>query len=160
MKIVGKVKQAVLNALRQGWTPDAVSWSVAWGLTWSVFPIYGTTTLALGVIGVIWRLNHPILQSINYLMAPVKLLMIIPYIRLGEWLFRPEHPFTLSIPEFTMRFKEAPMETLGEFAATFLHAICGWGITMPFLMAGSYFTTNLLLRTGDAAREAISEAHS
>jgi uncharacterized protein (DUF2062 family) len=160
MKIFKRVKQAVVNALRQGWSPQAVCWSVAWGFTWSIFPIYGITMATLGVIGMIWKLNHPIMQSINYLMAPVKFLLIIPYIRLGEWMFRPERPFTLSIPEFTLRFKDAPLDTLAEFAATFLHAIIGWLVTVPLLMAGSYLVTSLTLRTGQAARDAISEARS
>ena len=160
MKIFRKVKEAVLNALRQGWSPDGVSWSVAWSVTWGLFPIYGFTMAILGLIGLIWKLNHPIMQSINYLLAPLKFILIIPYIRLGEWIFRPGNPFTLSIPEFTVRFKDAPLETLAEFAATFLHAIVGWGVTVPLLMATSYFTTRLILRTGEAARDAIAEAHS
>jgi len=160
MKIFRKLKTAVLNALRQGWSPEAVSWSVAVGVTWAIFPIYGITMATLGIIGVVWKLNHPIMQSINYLMAPVKFILIIPYIRLGEWMFRPEQPFTLSIPEFTLRFKEAPLETLAEFAATFLHAIAGWGLSVPFVVAGSYVLTRLILHTGETARTAISEAHS
>jgi len=160
MKIFGKVKQAVLNALRQGWSADGVSWSMAWGVTWGLFPIYGFTMIILGLIGLIWKLNHPIMQSINYIVGPLKFIMIIPYIRLGEFLFRTENPFRLSIPEFTGRFKDAPLETLAEFAATFLHAIVGWGVTVPILMAGTYFITRILLRTGEATRDAIAEAHS
>jgi len=114
----------------------------------------------LGLIGLIWKLNHPIMQSINYIISPLKFILIIPYIRLGELLFQVENPFSLSIPEFTKRFKDAPWETLAEFAATFLHAIVGWGVTVPILMAVSYFTTRFILRSGEAARDALSEARS
>ena len=160
MNLFRKVKEAVLNALRQGWSPDAVSWSIAWAVTWGLFPIYGFTMAILGLIGLIWKLNHPIMQSINYIISPLKFILIIPYIRLGEVLFRVENPFSLSIPEFTKRFKDAPWETLAEFAATFLHAIVGWGVTVPILMAVSYFTTRFILRSGEAARDALSEARS
>lgn len=160
MKILGKVKQAVLNALRQGWSPDAVAWSVAWGFTWAVFPIYGVTTITLVLVGYIWKLNHPIMISLVYLLGPLKLLMIIPYIRLGEFLFRTDTPFSLSIPEFTLKFKDAPWQTLSDFAATFLHAIVGWAVTVPFLLGGAYVVSRMLLRTGEAARDAIAEARS
>jgi hypothetical protein len=160
MNIFAKSKAAILGALKQGWSPNGVSWSAGWGFTWGLFPIYGCTTAILGVIGMIWKLNHPVMQSINYLIGPLKLILIIPYIRLGEWMFRPELPFSLSIPEFTLRFKDAPLQTLGEFAATFLHAIAGWAVTAPFLLASAYFITRLLLRTGEATKIAIAEAHS
>lgn len=159
-RLYHKLKATVVRALKQGWSPEAVCWSSAWGWTIGVFPIYGVTTVALGAIGWIWKLNHPILQAFNYLVAPLKFALIIPYIRFGEWMFRPETAFTLSIPEFSRRFKAAPMETLGEFAITFVHAICGWLVTAPFWMAAVFFTMKLLLRAGEATRTQIQEARS
>jgi len=160
VKIFGRVKATVLRALKQGWSRERISWSVAWGITWGVFPIYGVTTLALGGIGLVWKLNHPVMQSLNYLLGPVKLLLIIPFIRLGEALFRPEHAFTLGIPEFTLRFKDAPSQTLSEFAATFLHAIAGWMVVVPILLTAAFLLTRMILKGGEAARAALVEARS
>ena len=150
----------VVKALKQGWTPESVCWSSAWGWTVGLFPIYGVTTLALGVIGWVWKLNHSVLQAFNYLVSPLKFALIIPYIRLGEWMFRPEQAFTLSIPEFTRRFKAGPLETLGEFAMTFVHAICGWVVTVPIWMAVVFLTMKVLLRAGEETRAQIQEARS
>ena len=152
-----KIKLKILDALKQGWTPSAVCWSSAWGFTVGLFPIYGVTTGALGLIGLIWKLNHAIMQSFNYLIAPLKLILIIPYIRLGEWMFQTETPFSLSIPEFTRRFRAAPWDTLGEFAMTFLHAICGWLVSVPFWLGIVYFTMQALLKMGAATRKQIKE---
>jgi hypothetical protein len=160
MKFFGKVKDVVVGALRQGWTPKVVAWSVAWACTIAVFPIYGVTTITLGAIGWIWKLNHPILQILNNVMAPIKVLLIIPYVRLGEKLFMEQNPFSLSLTEFTLRFKDAPMETLGEFAMTFVHAIAGWAVTVPLWLFGTYFITQMVLKTGESAQLAIQEARS
>lgn len=122
-----------------------------------LFPIYGITTAALGLIGLIWKLNHAVMQAFNYLVSPLKFLLIIPYIRFGEWLFQTDNPFALSLPEFTARFKSAPRETLSEFAMTFVHAICGWLVTVPLWMALTYYTLYLLIRMGDVTRKHLQE---
>jgi uncharacterized protein (DUF2062 family) len=155
-----KLKASVVDALKQGWSPSQVCWSSAWGWTIGLFPIYGVTTVTLGVIGWVWKLNHSILQGFNYLVSPLKFILILPYVRLGEWMFQVENGFSLSIPEFTRQFKAAPMETLGEFAMTFVHAICGWLVSTPIWMATVYFVMALLLRAGQATRAQLQEINS
>jgi uncharacterized protein (DUF2062 family) len=152
-----KIKSTIGNALKQGWSPSSVCWSTAWGLTIGLFPIYGVTTAVLGLIGLIWKLNHAIMQAFNYLIAPLKLLLIIPYIRFGEWMFQTDTPFRLSITEFTKRFKDAPSDTLAEFAMTFVYAMCGWLVSVPFWMLFSYFTMQALLKMGSATRKQVKE---
>jgi len=156
-KLFRKLRGTVVNALKQGWKPSAVCWSGAWGLTIGLFPIYGVTTAVLGIIGWVWKMNHAVMQAFNYLASPLKFLLIIPYIRLGEWMFQTETPFSLSIPEFTRRFRAAPWDTLGEFAMTFLHAICGWLVSVPFWLGIVYFTMQALLKMGAATRKQMKE---
>lgn len=159
-RVFQKIKLTITRAMKQGWTPEQVCWSTAWGWTIGLFPIYGVTTLTLGVVGMIWKLNHSILQAFNYLVSPLKVLLIIPYIRLGEWMFQIQNPFQLSIPEFTRRFQAAPGETLSEFAMTFVHAIAGWAVAAPLWMAVMFLTMRLILRAGGAARTQLQEARS
>lgn len=135
-------------------------WSAAWGWTIGIFPIYGVTTATLGLMGWVWKFNHSILQAFNYLVTPLKLALIIPYIRLGEWMFRPEHAFTLSIPEFTRRFNAAPGDTLGEFGMTFLHAICGWAVTVPIWLPILFLSMKTLLRAGKTTRAQLQEVQT
>lgn len=155
-----KLRNILIRALKQGWSPAAVCWSSAWGMTIGLFPIYGVTTAALGLIGLVWKLNHAVMQAFNYLASPLKFLLIIPYIRLGEWMFQTDTPFQLSIPEFTRHFHAAPLETLQEFAMTFLHAICGWLLSVPFWMAAIYFTMHFILKAGSATRKQLQEIPS
>jgi len=156
-RLFAMISTKVGRALKQGWTPEAVCWSAAWGCTIGVFPIYGVTTITLALIGSIWKLNHSLLQAFNYLIAPLKLLLIIPYIRLGEFIFHAQNPFTLSISEFTLRFQEAPMATVGEFAMTFLHAVVGWLLTLPLWVLGVYFASSILMRAGEKTKQYYQE---
>jgi len=76
------------------------------------------------------RLNQPIIQVVNWMMGPLKLLLIIPFLRLGEWLFAAE-PFSLSLTEFSRIFFNDWWGTTQEFAWTFVHAISGWLVVAP-----------------------------
>lgn len=157
---IQKIRNTITGALKQGWSRSSVCWSTAWGVTIGLFPIYGVTTATLGLLGVVWKLNHAVMQAFNYLIAPLKFALIIPYIRLGEWLFQTDTPFRLSIPEFTRRFQAAPLDTLGEFAMTFVHAISAWALSVPIWLALSYFTMQILLKTGSATRSQLQGAQS
>jgi hypothetical protein len=158
--LFSKLKETVFGALRQGWSADAICWSAAWGWTVGVFPIYGVTTVALGALGHLWKLNHSILQAFNYLVSPLKVALILPYVRLGEWMFRTEQPFVLSLSEFTLRFKAAPSATLQEFGMTFVHAICGWVVTVPLWMLVVFWGMRSGLRLREAAAGSLKEVRS
>ena len=151
------MKSILLRALRQGWTPESVCRASAWGVTVGVFPIYGVTTAMLGVIGWLGKMNHAVLQAFNYLVAPVKLAMIIPSIRLGEFLFRESDPFLLSISEFTQRFQASPWETFTRFSMTFVHAIAGWGVMLPFWWFGTWLIMKCFVKTSQTASEIYRE---
>ena len=73
--------------LRLGLTPDAMAWGVAVGMVVGVFPIFGLTTLVAAAVAIVFRLNMPLVQTVNYLMTPFHLLMILPWIRIGCWIF-------------------------------------------------------------------------
>lgn len=152
-----RIKSIISRALRQGWGPESLCRAVAWGVTVGVFPIYGLTTALLGVIGYVGKMNHAVLQAFNYLVAPVKVAMILPFIRLGEFLFQETDPFLLSLSEFTRRFQSAPWETLSRFSMTFLYAIAGWVVMMPILWVGSWLVAKSLIKTSQAAHAVYKE---
>ena len=90
-----------------------------------------------------FRLNQPVVQVCNWIIAPVKIALIFPFLRLGEWLFQAK-PFRLSLAEFSTRFFSDIATTTVEFAWTFAHAIVGWLICAP-LIYGVIFRTSKAL---------------
>ena len=94
--------------LLQGRDPRRASHAAATGLAIGVIPMYGMTTIACGLIGVRAGLNHGVVQGFNYLGAPLKVLLLLPFMRLGEWITA-SPPLGLSLGEITAIFKQGPI---------------------------------------------------
>lgn len=120
-------------------------------LTIGVFPILGFSTAMNLIAGFWFKLNQPIIQSFNCLVSPLKLLLILPFIRLGEWLFQAE-PFRLSLTEFSDRFFTDMATTSIEFCWTFVHAIVAWFICAPLIYACLFMLTKPLIRRVSISR--------
>jgi uncharacterized protein (DUF2062 family) len=73
--------------LKQGLGPKELAVSISVAILFGVFPIYGTTTIILAFLAIRMRLNMPIMMAVSYLLTPVQILLIIPFVRLGESLF-------------------------------------------------------------------------
>jgi len=93
---VAIMKNRFLGFLKQGLTPEKLALCVSLGAVIGIFPALGWTTLLC--FGVAWalKLNQPAMQSVNYLVYPLQLALLIPFFRLGESLFGVPHlPITL-----------------------------------------------------------------
>src|SRR5215472_18851503 len=93
-----KLVVPILDLLRQGITPEKIAQSLAFGLVLGVFPVLGSTTILCALAAIIFRLNLPAIQLVNYFVYPLQLALLIPFIRFGEILFRAPHvPLSLTI---------------------------------------------------------------
>ncbi len=81
----------LLALLRQGVSPEKLALCVAIGIVVGNIPLLGTSTIICTVIALLFRLNLPAMQLVQAAMAPTQVLLIIPYVRLGEWLLRVPH---------------------------------------------------------------------
>lgn len=136
----------ILAQLRLGLTPDRVAWTLAVGTACSLFPFLGFTSLLNAAVGFAFRLNQVVLQTLNQLLGPVQLLLILAYIRLGEWLWSAP-PQPLSIPAMLRRFEEAGVgQFFREFGLAGLHALTAWVVTSPVLVLVVGFALRPLLR--------------
>ena len=105
--------------------------SIAVGLALAVFPVLGSTTLLCAAAAIILRLNMPAIQLVNWVAYPLQILLLIPFVRLGEAIFRaPRLPLTAA--------QIIEMVHAGAWSATkllwrsSLYAISGWTLTAPF----------------------------
>tara|TARA_B110000093_G_scaffold80751_1_gene87576 strand:+ start:2380 stop:2847 length:468 start_codon:yes stop_codon:yes gene_type:complete len=127
-----KLNLVVVGQLKQGLGQQACCHAIAAALMIGLFPIMGFSTLMNTFIAAYFRLNQPVVQVCNWIIAPVKIALIFPFLRLGEWLFQ-ANPFRLSLTEFSTRFFNDFATTTAEFAWTFAHAIAGWLICAPLI---------------------------
>lgn len=136
----------IVALFSHGITPDQVALTLAVGTACSLFPFLGFTSLLNLGVGLWLRMNQPIMQALNQVLAPLHLVMIVVYVRLGEWLWRMQDDrFTVS--EMVRVFREA---SLGDFLHRFgwagVHAFTAWALTTPLLIAALYYGLRPALR--------------
>jgi uncharacterized protein (DUF2062 family) len=82
-----RLVRPILQLLTQGITPEKIALSLAFGIMLGIFPVVGTTTLLCLVAALLFRLNVPAVQLVNFLVYPLWVALLIPFIRLGERMF-------------------------------------------------------------------------
>lgn len=122
-----RVVVPLLAVLRQGVTPRRLAACVAVGAVIGTFPVIGTTTALCAAIAVAFRLNQVAIQAANYAVYPLQIVLLIPFMRLGERVTGAEHlPLTSSaiVAAFMSGFGHA-FRTLSIALA---HAALGWAL--------------------------------
>lgn len=141
-----RVLEPIRAQLTQGVAPDAIARALALGTVCSIFPFLGFTTLLNLGVGLALRMNQPILQTLNQLLGPVQLVLILVYVRLGEVLWRAtDDRFTVA--ELLQAFRD---KSLADFISRFgwagVHAFTAWLLTAPLVGAAVYFAVRPALR--------------
>ena len=129
-----KIKDITTAQLSQGLSLHDSRIAISMALTIGIFPIMGLSTPINFICCHFFKLNQPIVQSLSWVVGPIKIVLILPFIRLGEWLFQAP-PFKLSLQEFTRRFFDDAAATTYEFIWTFAHAISAWCLFAPIIYA-------------------------
>jgi uncharacterized protein (DUF2062 family) len=151
-----KADAVILQQLTQGLSAERIALTIAVGLVIAINPVIGTTTIGCFVAAWALNLNQPIIQAINWSSYALQLLLIFPFIRLGEWIFRAP-PERRTFAELAALVKADPMGSLAVLGTTILHAVVAWILVAPFVLAGVYVASVPLLRAL-AARVAAMRA--
>ena len=132
MSLRERIAERIAALLRQGTSPDSLALSLAVGASLGLFPIVGATTFLCLLVGAVCGLSHPALQLANYAVAPLQIVLILAFVRLGEWLTgAPNMP--LNPLEIVSLFRADPWAFLARFGLTGLRGILGWSVAAPFL---------------------------
>lgn len=125
-----KIVVPLLILLRQGVTPGGLALCVAIGITVGLVPILGISTILCAAIALAFRLNLAAMQIVQGLMAPVQLVLIIPFVRLGEWIMRAgKQP--LSIETGMALLKHGVLDAVAALRGAILHAGVAWILVAP-----------------------------
>ncbi|EMJ96636.1 PF09835 family protein [Leptospira alstonii serovar Pingchang str. 80-412] len=74
----------IKRELKSGITPEKISLSIVVGAGMGVFPLIGTTMTLCGILGILFRLNPVAIQLANYLVYPLQILLIFPFLQTGS----------------------------------------------------------------------------
>lgn len=141
-----RVLDPLLALLSQGLTPDKLALTLGIGSVCALLPFLGFTSLLNLAVGVWLRLNQPLLQTLNQLLGPLQLAMILVYVRLGEWIWAAQES-RFTVTEMVRTFRDASMlEFLSRFGWAGIHAATAWALTSPLLLAAVYFSSRPVLR--------------
>jgi len=133
-----RVVAPLLALLRQGVTPGRLAMSVALGVSIGLVPVLGVSTALCAAVALALRLNLPAIQLVNYLLTPLQLLLIIPQLRLGEWLVgAPRFPITLE--SGLAMLSNGVWSAVRALSTAILHATIAWLAVAPFLTLLLYF---------------------
>jgi uncharacterized protein (DUF2062 family) len=142
-----KIQAFLLVQMKQGVTPHGIALACAVGLTGCLFPMLGATTLLCFVAAHFLRLNHPVVQTVNYASAPLQLLMFPVFLKLGAWICRV--PAVSVNPEKIYHvFMESPAMFFQDYGWAWAQSMLAWAVVAPFVMFAVYkVVRSVLART-------------
>lgn len=131
--------------MRQGLTPNELSQSIILSGLISTIPILGVSTFLITTVSLKRKLNLPVMISLSYLMWPIQILLIIPFIRMGEFIFSvPRNHHTLD--EIINSFQNSFFLTLSQLSFELLCGFGGWLLTAVPFTTGIYWISLLFLK--------------
>lgn len=126
-KALRRFKIILIKALKRGTTPQKLAITCALGVVLSVFPIYGVTTLLCFLAAIVLRLNIVIIQAVNYALTPLQLLLVIPFMQSGIFIFNLKS-IPLDFNEIVVRSKEDFRSLISELGEVLASGIAVWAL--------------------------------
>jgi len=131
--LIHRLFEPLLSLLKTGMSRERLALCIAIGIVVGNIPILGLSTILCTVIALTFRFNLPAIQLVQAAMAPTQLLLIIPYVRLGEWLSHvPAEP--LSIQGGMAILAQGVGHSVTVLWSAILHAGLAWVLTAPVLV--------------------------
>ena len=123
------------SLFQQGLGTKEMALSIAIGSYIGVLPLFGISTALVTAIAVWWRLNLPIAIFFTYAVGPIHILLIIPFIRLGEYIFGVKH-MLLTVSAIKEAFQSDFFQALSDLALQIVCGVTGWiviGIPVTYI---------------------------
>jgi uncharacterized protein (DUF2062 family) len=139
-----KLLLPIKKSLIKGTSVEKLSVSLALGLIIGLIPLYGFTTLIVAIAALILRQNFIVMQVTHFIVQPLQLLMLIPFLKIGDSLFlKTEYAFTLN--QYIGLFKSDFWGTMADYWMVNLSAILIWFIISVPLFIICYFMFKRLI---------------
>ena len=126
-----RLLEPLLALLRQGVSPRRLALCVAIAIVVGNIPILGVSTILCALIALIFRLNLPAIQLVQAAMAPTQVLLIIPFVRLGEWILRVP-PQVVSLKAALALMSQGVWQAVVVLRDAIFYAGLAWALIAPF----------------------------
>ena len=135
----------IVQQLKQGTSPDKLGWTIGTGVAVGIFPLFGIRGWACLLAGMIFKLNQPLLHTFKGLMYPLHLALIIPFIQMGQWIYR-QPALNISLDALKKEVERGLMPFWQEFGWVVLRAGTAWLIVAPVLLLAVKWAVTPVLR--------------
>jgi uncharacterized protein (DUF2062 family) len=126
-----RLLEPLLALLRAGLSPRRLALCIAIAIVVGNIPILGVSTILCTCIALVFRLNLPAMQLVQAAMAPMQLLLIIPFVRLGEWIVRAPPQF-VSVKSGFVLLSQGIWQAVVVLRDAIYHAALAWVLVAPF----------------------------
>jgi uncharacterized protein (DUF2062 family) len=128
----------------QGVSPRRLALTLALGLAIGCIPVVGIPTLVCAALALTLRLNLPAIQAANYAVMPLQFLLIVPFVRLGTWLFASGQMPAVRASAFA---HASPLTLIHAFGGLAAQALLAWLVlAIPAVILLTVAFTPLLRR--------------
>ena len=150
---IESMKHRAAQWLRQGIEPQRLALTLALGFAIGCLPVVGIPTLVCAGLALGLGLNLPAIQAANYAAMPFQVALILPFMRLGGWLFSSVPGRPLSFSTF---LHTSPLVLASQMSNLAGHALAAWLlIAIPWVLLMTVTLTPLLRRM-----PALAAAHA
>lgn len=142
MNIVDTVKHKILIPFhlvpKDGISPENLAFSVTLGIISGIFPIIGMTTVLSIVLTMLFRQNLLVVQSVQWILALVQVLLIIPFMQFGAYIVNAQ-TLHISMAQINHAFQPGILSGIKTVGIFHLYGILTWLILVIPAGAISYF---------------------
>lgn len=125
------MRYKIQAAFGQGMSDEKVALSCTVGLLMGLMPLaWGSCVLCL-LVGWQFKLNHPLIQLLNYALYPLQIALFVPFFYAGGWLFDQPQLFNRALLD---RLMGNPLLFFDQLWQANLHALVTWaGVSVMLL---------------------------
>ena len=140
-----RLARPVAKFLKQGLSPEKLALTFAIGTALSISPLVGTTTITCTLAALIFRLNLGAIQAVNYAAFPLQLILLVPFIELGVWVFGADAlPFTQG--EIATMAETDPLGIIERLWDYLAMGLAVWAVALIPISIGIYYLSLPLFR--------------
>lgn len=143
-RALATMKEKAAVWLRQGISPQRLALTLSLGFAIGCIPLVGLPTVVCAGLALALKLNLPAIQAANYVVMPLQVALILPFMRLGGRLFR--FGSSQAVQSGAL-LHTPPLELLAHMGGLAGQAMLGWMvIALPAVALMTLTLTQVLRR--------------
>ena len=150
-----RIRDPILTQLRGGIPVATVSRAVVLGIISAGWPQIGTNTIMAWILARIFGCSRVVAGGVSLVASPLQYMLMIPLLRLGEWLLGLPH-FRITLGEILTIVVTDPLGSFKVLGLPLLYAIVGWVVVSICVYVPLYWMIRGVVRRMAGSRGIVS----